>query len=59
MHEVLADKIVERVRKRIAQGDCPSIKAESVETLEQVVENLAQRLDRARAVADSAIASSS
>lgn len=56
MHEVLADAIVKRVRKRISEGDCPTTKAESIEVLEQVIDNLAFRLERVRAVHDAAIA---
>ena len=43
MHPVLADKIVESVRLRHSQGDCPTEPAQSVEMLEGAVLELADR----------------
>lgn len=47
MHPVASDMIVKQIRQRISEGDCPTIPAQSVETLEGVIEDLALRLDRA------------
>jgi hypothetical protein len=43
MHPALADKIVEQVRKRVNEGDCPTTEAFGVETLEEAVLELADR----------------
>lgn len=43
MHPTLADEIVKSVRKRISQGDCPTEPPQSIETLEGVIDELADR----------------
>ncbi len=43
MHSQAADAIVESVRRREAQGDCPTEPAQSVETLENCILELARR----------------
>lgn len=45
MHPVATDIIVKEVRQRIREGDCPTIRARSVEALEGAIEDLASRLD--------------
>lgn len=52
MHEVLADRLVKKVRKRISEGDCPRTSALGTETLEQLVDHLATRLERVAAFCD-------
>lgn len=46
MHPQAADAIVESVRRRESQGDHPTEPAQSVETLENCVITLADRLAR-------------
>lgn len=43
MHPALADKIVEQVRQRVSEGDCPVTPAFGIETMEGAVLELADR----------------
>lgn len=45
MHAKLAAALVASVRRRIEQGDCPIEKAQSVEMLEHLVDDLASALE--------------
>lgn len=45
MHLKLTRKLVEQVRQRTNEGDCPSNPALSVETLESLVDSLASQLE--------------
>lgn len=49
MHPVATDMVVKEVRQRIREGDCPTIRARSVEALEGAIEDLAGRLELALA----------
>lgn len=48
MHPLLTEKIIENVRRRIAQGDNPSQPPHSVETLEDALDSCAAERDVAR-----------
>lgn len=40
MLKALRDVVIARVQQRVSEGDCPTIPAESVETLENVILDL-------------------
>lgn len=42
MHKLILDQVVASVRRRVEQGDCPTEPAQSVETLELAVIQLAE-----------------
>jgi hypothetical protein len=41
MHQLAVEAIIRSVQKRVAQGDCPTEPAHSIETLEEVIIELA------------------
>lgn len=41
MHKAILETVIQTCRQRIADGDCPSVPAISVETLEHAVDDLA------------------
>lgn len=49
MHRDLLDITIETIRRREAEGDCPTTPAYSVEWLENAVLTLAEQADAARA----------
>lgn len=52
MHPLAVDAIVRSIQKRVAQGDCPTEPAHSVETLEEVIIELANARLRRKALSD-------
>lgn len=56
MHPALTDAITKEVRQRSAEGDCPTIPAQSVGMLEDAILDLAGRLDRYRAAMEAVCA---
>jgi hypothetical protein len=50
MHPMMAEEVLKTCRQRSAEGDAPSVKAHTVETLEGAVIELAQQRDKLRSV---------
>ena len=48
MHNLLLVNLIHSVQKRVKQGDCPTETPQSVETLEEMVVELWDRLQRAK-----------
>lgn len=46
MHPMLLNTVVNDVRRRISEGDCPVTQARSTETLEDAVNDLAREVER-------------
>lgn len=42
MHKLAVERIIDSVQRRVAQGDCPTEPPQTVETLEEVICELAR-----------------
>jgi hypothetical protein len=57
MHPLLLDEVIESVRRRVGQGDCPTEAPQSRETLENAVLDLDRNFHEARGEALALLAS--